>query len=165
MSSGWHCALVISHPDKILPIAKSSGRLRVQLSLCHLDNPWRFTVLSGWLAASAMSPLTLAYDIRRQKRGRPLCIHSATTAKHVPSSCPLWATCERPTSSVTFVQLFWTCSKLHGDHGVHGEIWASCVPPLNNQSDLSASFVPLAATCFCGRTREAQRSQPQCKGV
>ena len=28
----------------------------------------------------------------------------------VPSSCLFWVTCERPTSSVTFVRLFWTYS-------------------------------------------------------
>ena len=38
MSSGWHSALAISHPDEILPIAKSSGRLRVQISLCNPDD-------------------------------------------------------------------------------------------------------------------------------
>ena len=35
--------------------------------------------------------------------GWPLFIHSATTAMCVPSSCLLWATCERPTSSATFL--------------------------------------------------------------
>ena len=37
--------------------------------------------------------------------GRPLCIHSATMAMWVPSPCLLRATCERPTSSATFVRL------------------------------------------------------------
>ena len=78
--------------------------------------------------------------------GRPLCIHSATTAMCVPSSCLLWATCERPTSSATFVWLFWTCSKLHGDHGVHGDVWMSYVPPLNDQGNRSASLLPSTAT-------------------
>ena len=78
--------------------------------------------------------------------GRPLCIHSATTATCVPSSCLLWGTCERPTSSATFVRLFWTCSKLHGDHGVHGDVWTSCVPPLNDQGNCSASLLPSTAT-------------------
>ena len=73
-----------------------------------------------------------------------LCVHSATTAMYVPSSCLLWATCERPTSA-TFVRLFWTCPKLQGDHGVHDEVWTSCVPPLNDQGKLSASFVPSTA--------------------
>ena len=81
--------------------------------------------------------------------GRPLCFHSAITAMCVPSSCLLWATCERPTSSATFVRLFWTCSKLHGDHGdhgVHGDVWTSCVPPLNDQGNRSASLLPSTAT-------------------
>ena len=77
---------------------------------------------------------------------RPLCIHSATTAMWVPSYCLLWATCERPTSSATFVPLFWTCSKLHGDHGVHGDVWTSYVPPLNDQGNRSASLLPSMAT-------------------
>ena len=73
--------------------------------------------------------------------GQPLCIHSATSVMCVPSSCLLWATCERPTSSATFVRLFWTCSKLHGDHGIHGDVWTSWVPPLNDQGNRSASFL------------------------
>ena len=73
---------------------------------------------------------------------RPLCARSATKAMRVPSSCLHWATCERPTSSATFVRLFWTCSKLHGDHS---EVWTSAVPPLNDPGNLSASFVPLTA--------------------
>ena len=40
----------------------------------------------------------------------------------------IWATFEWPTFSATFVRLFWTCSKLDGDHGVHGGVWTSCVP-------------------------------------
>ena len=75
--------------------------------------------------------------------GRPLCIHSATMAMCVPPSCLLWATRERPTSSATFVRLFWTCSKLHG---VHGAVWTSCVPPLNDQGNRSASCLPSTAT-------------------
>ena len=82
--------------------------------------------------------------------GLPLCILSATTAMCVPSSCPLWATCEGPTSSATFVQLFWTCSKLHGDHGVLGDVWTSYMPLLNNQGNRSAftraTLLPSPAT-------------------
>ena len=78
--------------------------------------------------------------------GRPLCIHFTTTAMCVLSSCLLWATCERPTSSATFVRLFWTCSKLHGDHGVHGDVWTSSVPPLYDQCNRSASLLPSTAT-------------------
>ena len=78
--------------------------------------------------------------------GRPRYIHSATTAMRVPFSCLLWATRQRPTSSATFVRLFWTCSKLHCDRGVHGEVWTSSAPPLNDQGNLSASSVPSTAT-------------------
>ena len=100
--------------------------------------------------------------------GRPLCNHSATTAMRMPCSCLLWATCERPTCSATFVRLFWTCSKLHGDHGVHGEVWTSSVPPLNDQGIISAPFVPSTATWpvlwshFCGRHKGRS---PCVKGV
>ena len=78
--------------------------------------------------------------------GRPLCIHSATTAMYVPSSCLLWATCERPTSWATFVRLFLTCLKLHSDHVVHGDVWTSYVPPLNDHGNRSASLLPSTAT-------------------
>ena len=98
--------------------------------------------------------------------GRPLCIHSATTAMCVPSSCLLWATCERPTSSATFVRLFWTCSKLHGDHGVHGDVWTSYVPPLNDQGNRSASLLPKGdlASFVVAQGRHKGRS-PCVKGV
>ena len=87
--------------------------------------------------------------VRNFFTGRPmtdLCIHSANTAMRMYSSCLLWATCGRPTSWATFVRLLWTCSKLHGDHGVHGKVWTSSVPPLNHQGKLSASVVPSTAT-------------------
>ena len=53
---------------------------------------------------------------------------------------------DRPARRPKNLWLFWTCSKLHGDHGVHGEVWTSSVPPLNDQGNLSASFVPSTAT-------------------
>ena len=56
------------------------------------------------------------------------------------------ASLERPTSSATFVRLFLTCSKPHGDHGSHGVVWTSSVPPLNDQGNLSAFAVPSTAT-------------------
>ena len=52
----------------------------------------------------------------------PFCDHGDVRA----FLCLLWATCEWPTSSATFVRLFWTCPKFHGEHGVHGEVWTSC---------------------------------------
>ena len=72
--------------------------------------------------------------------GRPVCINSATTAMQLRSLCLIWATVERPTSSVTLLRLFWTCSKLDGDHGVHGDCSTSCVPPLEDQGNHAASF-------------------------
>ena len=76
--------------------------------------------------------------------GRPMADHCASILPpFVPSSCLLRATCERPTSSATFVWLFWTCSKLHG---IHGDVWISCVPPLSDQGNRSASSLPSTAT-------------------
>ena len=101
--------------------------------------------------------------------GRPPCIHSATTTMRVPSSCLLWTTCERPTSSATFVRLTFVrfnhaqnftktkasmarCER-HLCHTWTTE--ATCRPPLCLQR---------RPGWFCGRTMEAQRSQPLCKG-
>ena len=97
-----------------------------------------------------------------------LCIHSATTAMRVPHP----ASFERPVSDRHPRRLCATvwawCSKLHGDHGVHGEVWTSSVPPTIER--LMANFQP--PMCLqrqpgklCSRTGEAQRSQPLCKGV
>ena len=58
---------------------------------------------------------------------RPLCIYSATTAMYMSPSCLIWATLEQPQFSATLVWLLWTRSKLCGDHGVHGDVWTSCV--------------------------------------
>ena len=52
-----------------------------------------------------------------------------------PPSCLAWATCEQP-----------ICSKLHGDHAVHGEVWTSYVPPLKDRGNRSASCVPSTPT-------------------
>ena len=83
--------------------------------------------------------------------GRPLCIHSATTSMRVPPSCLIWATCKRPTSSATFVRLFWTCSKLHGDHGALGEVWTSSVPPWTTKATfLSHLCLQRRPGQFCG---------------
>ena len=98
--------------------------------------------------------------------GRPLCIHSATTTMLVPSSSLLGATCERPTYSGIFVRLFWTWSKLHGDHCVHGDVCTSSVPPLNDQGKSSAFYCfQWRPGQFCGHTRKAQRSQSCVKEV
>ena len=75
--------------------------------------------------------------------GRPLCIHSATTAMPLRRLCLIWATVERPTSSATILRLM---AKLDGDHSVHGDCWTSCVPPLNDQGNHAASFKRPTAT-------------------
>ena len=122
---------------------------------------------NGGKRKADVSP-TLMHNVRIfywATNGRPLCIHSATTAMCVPSSCLLWATCERPTSSTTFVRLFWTCSKLHGDHGVHGDVWTSYVPPLNDQGNRSASLLPSTATWpVLGSHKEGAKVAALCKG-
>ena len=92
--------------------------------------------------------------------GRPLCIHSAITAMRVPSSCLLWATREQPTSSATFVRQFWTYSR------------RPCRPWWGLNVLYATRERPRPPLClqwrpgrFCCRIREAQRSQPLCKGV
>ena len=96
--------------------------------------------------------------------GLPLCIHFATMALRVPTPCLVWATCAQLSSSVTFVWLFWRSSKLNGNYGVHGEVWTSCAPPLNDQGKLSAPVVhPMPTSPVYDRTKEAQRSQCLCK--
>ena len=107
--------------------------------------------------------------VRNSLRGEqwlPLCIHFATMAMRMPSSCLPWVTCERPTSSATFVQLFLTCQKLHGDHGVHGQVWKSCAPPLSDQFNHSASFKSLTVTSPVLRSHKGggRRSYSLCKG-
>ena len=99
--------------------------------------------------------------------GRPLCIHSATTAMCVPSFCLLWATCERPTSSATFVRLLWTCFKTSTTTMAS---MAMSERPLCHPWTTKATVLPPLCLQrrpdqFCGRTREAQGSQPLCKGV
>ena len=53
---------------------------------------------SNWY--TLFTPVHIFYGATNSQ---PLCIHCAITAIRVPSSCLLWATCERPTSSATFV--------------------------------------------------------------
>ena len=78
--------------------------------------------------------------------GWPMADHCAAILPPRRCVCLPPASFERPTSSATFVRLFWTCSKLHSDHGVHGDVWTSWVPPLNDQGNRSASFLPSPAT-------------------
>ena len=77
---------------------------------------------------------------------RPMADHCASILRPRRCVCLHPASFERPTSSVTFLRLFGTCSKLHGDHGVHGHVWTSCVPTLNDQGNCSASLLPWTAT-------------------
>ena len=78
--------------------------------------------------------------------GRPLCIHSATTAMQLRPLCLIRATVERPLASIAVVER----------HVYH--LWttkATMMPPLSVQRRPGQ---------FYGRTREAQRSQALCKG-
>ena len=97
--------------------------------------------------------------------GRPMADHCASILPPRRWVCLPPASFERPTSSATFVRLFWTCSKPHGDHGVHGDVWTSCVPPLN---DPRQPFCLLSAlngdlgTFVVAQWRQKGRSR--CKG-
>lgn len=77
--------------------------------------------------------------------GRPFNVHSVTKAIRMPLFCHLWTTFESPPCSATFVRLFWTCPYLYGDHGVHGNVWASCVRLLDDQDNYSTLFEPPTA--------------------
>ena len=63
MSSGWHTALAISHPDEILPISKSSGwlsysqyliRMTYRRCICHSDDLPGVGISSGWVTAISL---------------------------------------------------------------------------------------------------------------
>ena len=66
-----------------------------------------------------------------------LCIHYATTAMCVPSSCLLSAT----------DLLGDLCTTVLNTLKTHGVVWTCPVLPLNDQGNLSASWVPSTATC------------------
>ena len=67
-------------------------------------------------------------------------------AMHVPSSCLFWATCERPTSSATFVRLFWACSKLHGTMAFMARSERPLCHPWTTKATFRPPSVPLTAT-------------------
>ena len=79
------------------------------------------------------------------------------------NGCTRKAGARRPNwYTLTFVPLFWTCSKLHGDHVVHGDVWTFFIPPLNDQCNLwalcvfsgnLASFVVAQGRHTCHRPR------------
>ena len=53
----------------------------------------------------------------------------------------------------------------HGVHGIHWDLWMSCVPPLKDQGNRSASFVPSTATLpVLWSHKRAQSLQSPCKG-
>ena len=54
----------------------------------------------------SVAKIDTQYSQYGETNGRPLCIHTAPTAMSVPSSCLLCSTCDRPTSSATFVRCF-----------------------------------------------------------
>ena len=93
------------------------------------------------------------------------CNYGDACAFPLPPLSDLWATEFLGDPCACYCFTFLTCSKLHSDHGVHGEVWTSVVPPLNDQGKLLASFVPSTATWpVLWSHWEAQRSQPPCKG-
>ena len=75
----------------------------------------------------------------------PFCNHGNVCASLLPPLSHLWAT-NLLGDLCGIVRLFWTCSKIHGDHGVHGDVWTSCVPPLNDLGNHSATFEPPTTT-------------------
>ena len=97
--------------------------------------------------------------------GRPLCIHPTTKVMDVPSSCLLWATCEWPTSSVSFVRLVLNMLKTSRRpwrpwRGLH----VLCAAIERPKQPFGLRCLRRRPGWFCGRTREVQRAQPLCKG-
>ena len=90
----------------------------------------------------------------------PFCDHGDTCA------FLLWATCERPTSSATFVRLFWTVKISRRPWCPCRGLNVLCATPLTTKA---TSRPPLCLQWrpgqFCGRTREAQSRSPCVKGV
>ena len=97
--------------------------------------------------------------------GRPLCNHSASTAMCVPSSCLLWATSEQPTSSATFVRLFEHAQNFTATMASMATSERPVYHPWTTKATVRPPFcLQRWPGQFCGRTREAQRSQPLCNG-
>ena len=92
----------------------------------------------------------------------PLCDHGDACAFLLPPLSDLWATGLLGDLCATV----WTCSKLRGDYGVHGEVWTSSAPPLNDTGNLSASFVPpTVLSCFVVAQGRHNGRSPCVKGV
>ena len=66
----------------------------------------------------------------------PFCDHGDAFASLLTRMSHLWTTIP----SVASVWLLSTRSILHGDHGVYGEAWTSCVSVLNNQCKFRPQF-------------------------
>ena len=97
--------------------------------------------------------------------GRPLCIHSATTAMRVPSSClllsNLWATDLFGDLCVAVLNMLKTSRRPWRPR------WCLNCPvyhPWTTKATVRPPFcLQRRPGQFCGRTREAQRSHPLCK--
>ena len=100
--------------------------------------------------------------------GRPLCIHSVTMRMLVPSSCLLlW-----PVSDLPHRRHLCDCLNIlktlrrAWQPWVHGEVWTSSVPPLNDQGNHSASLAFIDALVGFVVAQERRKGRSRCvKGV
>ena len=96
--------------------------------------------------------------------GRPLCIHSATTAMCVPSSCLPSATCDRPPRR-PLCDCFEHAQNFTATMASMAMSERPMCHPWTTKATVRPPFcLQRRPGQFCGRTREAQRSQPLCKG-
>ena len=88
------------------------------------------------------------YNCTNYFTGRPMADPCASILRPRRCACFPPASYERPVSDRPPRRPFCDCFEhaLHGDHGVHAEVWTSSVPPLNDQGNLSPSSAPSTAT-------------------
>ena len=125
MSSGWHSALVTSHPDEILPIAKSSGWLREPLStICHpgdlLHRQWAYQLMHLILALARTLYPHCGPFVRESTRNAALwdwyCFVVRTSCWSINQSRRRWAqNCGTPVTTLVChreIERLTLCSKI-----------------------------------------------------
>ena len=84
-----------------------------------------------------------AFDWPKEAQGRQKHRFKWKTLFTISILQPQWYVCLLSTSFEQHVSnqpLFWTCSKLYGNHGIHGHVWTYPVPLLNDQGNHLASL-------------------------
>ena len=141
-------ATVIAQLTLLVSVSRQSGgEMEAELSLKLINNVY----ISTHFLRGHQWPTPV----------HPFCDHGNVCAFLLPPVSDLWAI----DLLGEFERLFWTCSKFHDDHGVHGKIWTSSVPPLNDQVNVSASFVTSMATIFVVAQARHKGCSPCVRGL